>query len=47
MTVSGSQSPVQLESNRGLERHHLPLSVWLGGTVLMVNVSSVVLSLMA
>jgi hypothetical protein len=47
MTVSGSQSLTRLEDNRGLERGHLPLSIWLGGTVLVVNVSSVVLSLMA
>jgi len=47
MTVNGSRSPVQFETNRGLERAHLPLSVWLGGTVLAANVSSVVLSLLA
>src|SRR5918997_6244933 len=47
MTVSGSQSPTQTDDNRGLERGPLPLFVWLGGTVLLVNVSSAVLSLMA
>lgn len=47
MTVSGSQSLSRLEGNRGLERGHLPLSVWLGGTVLVVNFSSAVLSLLA
>ena len=47
MTVSGSQSPTQMEDNSGLERGPLPLFVWLGGTVLLVNVSSAVLSLMA
>jgi hypothetical protein len=47
MTISSSRSSTHGENNRSLERAHVPLSVWLGGTVLVVNVSSVVLSLMA
>ncbi len=47
MTVSGSQSRIQIDDHRSLERGPLPLFVWLGGTVLLVNVSSAVLSLMA
>ena len=47
MTIRSSRSPTHVENNRSLEKAHVPLSVWLGGTVLVVNVSSVVLSLMA
>ena len=47
MTSGGSQSPIQIDDNRGLERGSLPLFVWLGGAVLLVNVFSAVLSLMA
>jgi hypothetical protein len=47
MTSGGSQSSVQIDDHRSLERGPLPLFVWLGGTVLLVNVSSAVLSLMA
>jgi hypothetical protein len=51
MTVKASQSATlalpHIETNRGLERRHLPVFVWLGGAVLLMNVSSAVLSLMA
>jgi hypothetical protein len=36
-----------VDRDSGLEEHRLPVSIWLGGTVLVMNVFSAVLSLIA